>query len=455
MHDVLRSGGAPLDTPARDFMESRFGRDFAGVRVHTDAQAAQSARAVDARAYTVGGDIVFGAGQYAPQTDAGRRLLAHELTHVVQQQGAPADALQAAPLAIGPVDDPFEREAERTADAVLRDGAPASLRRAPRGVQRDCTDARKGIGATATKACSKEGERFVFGSNPKCPKLKFCTDTDELLPGQDKLVDCMAETAKDASTIELHGNASTEGPSADYNWNLSCYRASAAAKILADKGVAATPSLIAHGATDRYGDPVENRNAVLVVGPKGPPPKKEEPKKEEPAPQETRPHACVVTESIPKTNTGVLAYDDKVMMQTTSEIQWRNDPDSHCDCSCGEYRQYVKGHVIRDGQKIDMTLCDGAKLQEDVYQEDGDVDGNKCYGHRDRAGFPNDVFDQPDRASGCHYLGKDEASVPGRVGTSIDVDLHFKGQSYDKCLDKFGPIHEWSFTFKGVLQSGP
>lgn len=85
VHDVLRSPGHPLAPSARSFMESRFRRDFSGVRVHSDEKAAESARSLHALGYTVGRDIVFGAGQYAPGTLAGRRLLAHELTHVVQQ----------------------------------------------------------------------------------------------------------------------------------------------------------------------------------------------------------------------------------------------------------------------------------------------------------------------------------------------------------------------------------
>ena len=84
---ALASTGRPLDGPTREFMEVRLGHDFSGVRVHTDARAAASAQDVQARAYTVGRDVVFGAGAYQPRTGAGRRLLAHELTHVVQQQG--------------------------------------------------------------------------------------------------------------------------------------------------------------------------------------------------------------------------------------------------------------------------------------------------------------------------------------------------------------------------------
>jgi hypothetical protein len=87
VHEVLRSSGQPLDPETRGFMELRFGQDFSRVRVHTDGRAAESARAVDARAYTVRRDIAFGKGQYAPGTPGGRRLLAHELTHVLHQTG--------------------------------------------------------------------------------------------------------------------------------------------------------------------------------------------------------------------------------------------------------------------------------------------------------------------------------------------------------------------------------
>lgn len=87
VQNVLGSPGRPLDSSTREFMESRFGHDFGMVRVHADAQAAESAREVNALAYTVGRDVVFGAGQYAPQGQAGRALLAHELTHVLQQHG--------------------------------------------------------------------------------------------------------------------------------------------------------------------------------------------------------------------------------------------------------------------------------------------------------------------------------------------------------------------------------
>src|SRR5437016_9398974 len=98
VHDVLHSSGHPLDTGTRAFMEPRFGHDFSQVRVHTDARAADSARAVNATAYTVGRDIVFGSGQYSPVTSAGRSLMAHELTHVAQQRSR---GTTTGPLVIG------------------------------------------------------------------------------------------------------------------------------------------------------------------------------------------------------------------------------------------------------------------------------------------------------------------------------------------------------------------
>ena len=83
VHEALRSPGRPLDAATRAFME-RFGHDFSAVRVHSDSLAARSAEALDAAAYTVGSDIVFGRGRYAPGTPDGRQLLAHELAHVLE-----------------------------------------------------------------------------------------------------------------------------------------------------------------------------------------------------------------------------------------------------------------------------------------------------------------------------------------------------------------------------------
>jgi hypothetical protein len=132
VHDVLRSPGRPLDTRTRVLMESRLGHDFGGVRVHTDERASESARAVDALAYTVGNRVVFGAGQYAPGTATGSGLLSHELTHVAQSGGASPGAA----ITMGRADSPEEHAAERNesahahADAARAEGgAGHTLRR--------------------------------------------------------------------------------------------------------------------------------------------------------------------------------------------------------------------------------------------------------------------------------------------------------------------------------------
>ncbi len=138
VEEVLRRPGQAIDAAARSFMERRFGRDFSAVRVHTDGRAAESARAVNAEAYTAGRSIVFGDRAYAPATERGRYLIAHELTHVVQQNGVRA----AAPAALdsGSTADPHEAEAERIAGDVGRSrgagaGSPATVQgRAPSSI---------------------------------------------------------------------------------------------------------------------------------------------------------------------------------------------------------------------------------------------------------------------------------------------------------------------------------
>ncbi len=119
VHHVLGTPGQPLEPGTRASMESRFGQDFSGVRVHTDERAEESARAVNALAYTVGNHMVFGPGQFSPHSSTGQQLLAHELTHTIQQRQTPT---LSSPLKIGPAHDAAEREAERNATAV-RPGA--------------------------------------------------------------------------------------------------------------------------------------------------------------------------------------------------------------------------------------------------------------------------------------------------------------------------------------------
>jgi len=116
VHDVVNGNGQPLDQSTSSFMESRFGHDFSHVRVHTDARAADSANAVNAMAYTVGRNIVFANGQYSPSTAIGKELIAHELTHVIQQQrlGEPLPGH----LVLDTSQDQTEQEAQQVASGI-------------------------------------------------------------------------------------------------------------------------------------------------------------------------------------------------------------------------------------------------------------------------------------------------------------------------------------------------
>ena len=125
VHEVVNSGrGAPLEGATRSEMESRLGHDFTDVRIHTGPKADESARAINAQAYTVGNDVVFQTGKFSPETPGGMHTLAHELTHVAQQRRGPV-AGSPAPggIRLSDPSDVFEQAAERTAIAAV---APSS-----------------------------------------------------------------------------------------------------------------------------------------------------------------------------------------------------------------------------------------------------------------------------------------------------------------------------------------
>lgn len=138
VHGVVNSGGgAPLDTDTRADMESRFGHDFGDVRVHTDGAAQDSARSVNAHAYTVGSNIVFQRDMYDPSSDTGKHMIAHELTHVVQQRSGPVDGTDAGGgVKVSDPSDRYEREAVTNADRLM--SAPAPVTASPSVQRCDC-----------------------------------------------------------------------------------------------------------------------------------------------------------------------------------------------------------------------------------------------------------------------------------------------------------------------------
>lgn len=145
---VGKGGGQALDAETRGQMEGAMGHDFSDVRVHTGGEASKSAASVQAQAYTVGNDIVFQGGNFNPSSDSGKRMLAHELTHVVQQRSGAVDGTpQAGGISVSDPSDRFEQAAEANADHVMSHGHadPSAVGGAApvaaRSVQRDLDEA--------------------------------------------------------------------------------------------------------------------------------------------------------------------------------------------------------------------------------------------------------------------------------------------------------------------------
>jgi hypothetical protein len=139
VHQVIGSGGgAALAPDVRSEMEGRLGHDFGDVRVHTDGAAHESAKSVNAHAYTVGSNVVFQRDLYDPSSTAGKTMLAHELTHVVQQrEGAVDGTPTAGGISVSDPSDRYERAASANAERVMAAPAPVA---ASSTVQRDAED---------------------------------------------------------------------------------------------------------------------------------------------------------------------------------------------------------------------------------------------------------------------------------------------------------------------------
>ncbi|WP_328667515.1 DUF4157 domain-containing protein [Streptomyces sp. NBC_00322] len=159
VHDVVNSGGGrPLDAEVRADMEARLGHNFGDVRLHTDSAAHESAKSVNAHAYTVGSHVVFQRDAYDPGSHQGRTTLAHELTHVVQQRSGPVDGTETAGgIKVSDPSDRFEREAMANAERVMAAPAPVAPA-AP--VQREAEEGQEASvqGMFVQRAAAEEAE---------------------------------------------------------------------------------------------------------------------------------------------------------------------------------------------------------------------------------------------------------------------------------------------------------
>jgi len=255
VHEVLGSPGQSLDSASRNFFESRFGHDFSRVRIHADERASESAQSVNALAYTVGPHIAFASGLYQPRTASGQRLLAHELTHVVQQD---KEASPAGPIQIGPEDDEFERQADQSSVLLpQRQGAePAHAPGAAAiSLQRACGPQKIGSpGACTTSSTDPGGKHYRFRVN--CDE--FLEDEEE------QQLRTFAAALPNDSIVNIHGFASIEGDP-EFNLNLSCARAIKAQSIIQEilntAGRKATFKLFQHGGT--AGDRADRRSVAV------------------------------------------------------------------------------------------------------------------------------------------------------------------------------------------------
>jgi outer membrane protein OmpA-like peptidoglycan-associated protein len=244
VHEVLRSPGQPIDLNTRTFMESRFGHDFSHVRVHAGAKATESAKAMSALAYTVGQDVVFGQGQYVPGAVEGKRLLAHELTHTMQQS---IQSPNISGLRLAAANDAPEQEARRAENQFVAGSVFSRIGLAPvqTSVQRACGPNEVG---EVTGCIGRGGDISDFGSTSEDWFL-FQVDCDLFQPGEKARLEEYAREIGSEEIVAIDGFASEEGMP-EFNERLSCARAHAAASVLFAAGV--QPSQIEiymHGAT--------------------------------------------------------------------------------------------------------------------------------------------------------------------------------------------------------------
>ncbi|NJL22014.1 MAG: DUF4157 domain-containing protein [Leptolyngbyaceae cyanobacterium SM1_3_5] len=226
---ALNGVGQPLPLTVRLKMESRFGQDLSSVHVHTDSQAAASAQTLNAQAYTVGQHIVFGAGQYAPDSAAGQQLLAHELTHTLQQRSP-----MTSPSASADRSTAAEQEADRAADMVMAGNAIAVQTTAPIGIARQPAPGGFDLTETASPMMARAIGSVTIDN--------FALGKADIPPGRDaelrqtagRIVTLLKRYSR--STIRVTGHTDRVG-TPERNETLGSDRANAVKAVLVSEGV--------------------------------------------------------------------------------------------------------------------------------------------------------------------------------------------------------------------------
>jgi outer membrane protein OmpA-like peptidoglycan-associated protein len=488
--DSLRGGGQPLPESVRTFFEPRFNSDFSGVRAHTHARAAETAKAINARAFTAGKDVAFGSGQYSPDTSEGKKLLAHELTHVVQQTGS----VQSQQNIRTSLNDSWEITSGGSAASDLL--PPSSRTGDNRAIfrkeiddfrQTHSTDsatmfglrplANRGAGSTNNQAPNVQRQHKLetdLGSaaGVTCPistaklshpdaslQITFDLGGSTLTPQDINNIAVFVNNWHNVSLsvpVRIHGYASKDGPPT-VNWPLSCRRAEAVSKqmqrvqpaVVLSTGKAfpagkpgipaGFTQVFAHGETEEFSKTAlpPNRRAMVHL-----PTLPSLPGKVAKAPSAKLKSGPTYTP-----NGTIKATRTKTTLSANFKMaaEFDHDPAKGIHASCGEIRQYIRwsnnnvdpSRFRHEGFLTDKTYLPNT-WYEDRHQE------NWRYGHRRgphsfSRGAHNQYLDatggSQDFLNGKVYEGTDAPNTFGSAAyiTSFVGTWEFRLDAIDVC----------------------
>jgi outer membrane protein OmpA-like peptidoglycan-associated protein len=249
INNTLTQSGSPIDSSTKEFMESRFGYDFSNVRIHADERAARSAQSINALAYTIGSDVVFDNGKYNPSTAEGRYLLAHELTHTVQQSNREVSGT----LNVSTIVNHAESIVQPMGD----------ITKIPKDKKKFDCDIPTDSPSSITDSVMFGNDIFILSTQQKRQIENFVMYWHE--NGSDK-------------EVRVDGFASLPA-SDEHNWILACKRARAVEVELKHPSSGHMPgipsgfiSVFAHGETDEFGSETDNRRVTLFSPVRSPPP---------------------------------------------------------------------------------------------------------------------------------------------------------------------------------------
>ena len=378
VQEVVRTAGRPLEPTVKKRMDTHFGHDFSRVRVHTDARAAESARAVSANAYALGEHVAFAAGRYAPGTPAGDRLIAHELAHVRQQSGGTPR------LELGQPGTAVEREAEAAAGSRTRARA-IRLSTSPL-VQRDL----------ATEP-------------PAVPTLGRPDLTDEQISEAIAFNRARYDEANTRLVQSLLGGPVT--------------------------GTWTEENIVAIASTqDEYGlkkDGKVGHETFVFLN-----------REQRLEGMSTRTQDCLVSFRLIGPDPATFRRNSPTQCHVGGHFRTEAEFSSRCNCSQFQYRQFIRGHFTRTrgGVTEDIgpwfSLLPAGRINA-AFQEDGDTSDDPVnYGHRDEPADDDPIdhyFDGAgdNQAAGCRYENED---APGgnvddcRPGDVYDIDVNFRGE---------------------------